>query len=132
MNIYKLITTALVIFPAITVCAATVETEKMAVGERVVAYHEITELLQSPMDNCKQFDGEIVALGRLKLNYQNGSFLAQIGKDKRVIYVDLRNFDEKNIAQMSQFIKYKKNYHAVMQSCGNAAIIDLVDIRLAQ
>lgn len=109
--------------------AASVETINTHEGMRVVAYTDITKRLTDPLDNCRQLSVTLIPLGRIKLHHENGYFHANVAKKNRRIYIDLRDFDSEHFKQINEFIRPARRYLANMQECGNAQIIDLIDIK---
>lgn len=111
--------------------AADVTMEKLPDGsQRVTSYQGITERMQDPMDNCRQGKGVIVAKGNVALQGEFGVFPALVGKRQTEVGVDFREFDEYHRQQFVKFIKKNQRYQANYQACGNAAVIDLIDISL--
>lgn len=108
--------------------SASVDIETHNGGRRIIAFREITQLLQEPMDNCKQDRVNLVVSGKFTQQNVNGYFYAKIDGERRKVYVDLRGFDAYHVAEFRRFLKIKMQYHAVIQICGSAGIIDLVEI----
>jgi len=128
---FKKIILVLICGAALQAVAADVTTENLPDGkQRVVAYENISEPMLESMDNCQQSKGLMAVKGRVNLQGEFAVFPAVIGKRQTEVAVDLREFDAFHKRQFVQFIKKNQSYRARYQTCGNAAVVDLIDISL--
>lgn len=129
----KLQKVSLVVFLVVSLHAGAAEImlENLPNGrQQVIGYQGITERTQDPIDNCQSGKGVITAKGNLVLNGEFGVFPALVGKRQTEVGADLREFDNYHKRQFIKFIKKNQRYQINYQSCGNAAVIDLIDISL--